>query len=366
VSERAVRIGVIGCGSVLEQYVAEAARLRGRAEIVIACGRPHQRTAVAAFGIPRFTTDSEEVLGSREVELVLVLTSPRSHGPLARAALEAGKHVLVEKPMAATLEEARELVALAEKSPGLLLPAPFTVLSPTFQAIARRVRRGDIGRPVSARARYGWAGPSWSGWFYLPGGGPLVDLAVYNVTTLTGLIGRARRVMAMTGVAVPEREVQGEKVRVQVEDNAQLLIEFEGGALAALTSGFTIQQYRGPGVEVYGTEGTIQMLGDDWDPDGYELWENRAGAWQIWKETAPDWPWTDGLRHLVDCIRAGARPLVTPRNAYHVLEVLIQAQASGRDGQARAIASPFTPPDLPGEAAAEPTHRIHDRSRTSR
>src|SRR4051794_16006493 len=129
-TERPVRIGIIGCGSVLEQYVAEAARLRGRVEIVTACGRPRQRQAAEGFGIPRFTTSSEEVIDSAGVDLVLILTSPRSHGPLARAALEAGKHVLVEKPMASTLDEARDLVALAAKSKGLLLPAPFTVLSP--------------------------------------------------------------------------------------------------------------------------------------------------------------------------------------------------------------------------------------------
>jgi predicted dehydrogenase len=360
-----VRIGVIGCGSVLEQYLAEAARLRARAEIVLACGRAHQRQAAEGFGIPRFTTACEEVIGSPGVDLVLILTSPRSHGQLARAALEAGKHVLVEKPMAATLDEARDLVALAAKSRGLLLCAPFTALSPTFQTIARRVRRGDIGRAVSARARYGWAGPWWSRWFYLPGGGPLLDLAIYNVTTLAGILGPARRVVAMTGVAIPEREVNGERIRVEVEDNAQVLIEFQGGALAALTSGFAIQQYRGPAVEIYGTEGTIQMLGDDWDPDGYELWQNQAGAWQLFKETAPDWPWTDGLRHLVECIETGARPVVTPESAYHVLEVLVQAQASGRDGGAKTMASTALPVEISEEGPVGPAHLIHDRTRGS-
>ena len=80
------------------------------------------------------------------------------HARLAREALEAGKHVLVEKPLATTLDESKQLVELAERSPGYLMCAPFTLLSPTFQTIARRVRVGDIGKPCSARARYGWAG----------------------------------------------------------------------------------------------------------------------------------------------------------------------------------------------------------------
>jgi predicted dehydrogenase len=114
----------------------------------------------------------------------------KEHGPITRAALEAGKHVLVEKPMAVSLEEARELVELAKRSPGYLVCAPYVILSPTFQTIGRRVRRGDVGKIFSARARYGWAGPSWSEWFYRPGGGCLFDLGVYCITSLTGLIGK--------------------------------------------------------------------------------------------------------------------------------------------------------------------------------
>src|SRR5262249_8622118 len=103
--------------------------------------------------------------------------------------------------------------------------------------------------------------------------------------------------------------------------------------------------------------------GDDWDPDGYELWQNQAGCWQVYKETAPDWPWSDGLRHLVECVRTATKPLVTPEHALHVLEILLQAQASGRDGQALSAQSRFTPPELPEPAAAEPAHLVHDRTR---
>jgi predicted dehydrogenase len=78
--------------------------------------------------------------------LVLVLTSANSHFEITRDALLAGKHVLSEKPMAATLEEAAELVELARRGPQLYLPAPFTLLSPTYQRIAAHLRRGDIGR----------------------------------------------------------------------------------------------------------------------------------------------------------------------------------------------------------------------------
>jgi predicted dehydrogenase len=107
----------------------------------------------------------------------------------------------------------------------------------------------------------------------------LFDLGVYNVTSLTGLLGPAKGVTAMSGVAVSERMAEGSLMKVEANDNAHVLIVFGECVFAVVTTGFTIQRYRGPAIELYGTTGTIQMLGDDWAPDGYELWQNDAGAW---------------------------------------------------------------------------------------
>jgi predicted dehydrogenase len=167
----------------------------------------------------------------------------------------------------------------------------------------------------------------------------------------------------MSGIAIPERMIQGRPVAVEADDNTQVLLDFGAGRFASLTTGFTLQQYRGPGLELFGTEGTVNLVGDDWDPDGYELWQNSAGCWQVFKETHPDWPWTDGLRHLVECIR-GATPLrATPEHALHVLEVMVKALDSGRDGVARTVESTFEPCVLEGAAPAHAAHRVHDRTR---
>jgi predicted dehydrogenase len=360
-----LRLGLIGCGNVLDAYLPQCQKLRqrGLADVVLAAGRPAQKERASALGVPRFTTSADDVIASPEIDLVLILTSMNEHARLARAALEAGKHVLVEKPLATSLEDATALVALAKRSRGHLVCAPFTILSPTFQTIARRLRAGDIGKPCSARARYGWAGPWWTEWFYKPGGGCLFDLGVYCLTSLTGLLGPARRVTAFTGVAIPEREINGRKVRVEAEDNVQVLLDFGDACFGVVTSGFTMQQYRVPALEVYGATGTIQMLGDDWDPDGYELFQNSTGCWQVFKETAPDWPWADGLRHLVECIHNDTRPLVTPEHALHVLEIMLKAQQSGREGRALPIESTFPPPAFAEPGAHEAAHLAHDRSR---
>ena len=245
---------------------------------------------------------------------------------------------------------------------GYLVPAPHIILSPTYRAIHSRVRNGDIGKVLTARAFYGWAGPSWGQWFYRPGGGSLFDLGVYNVVSLTGLLGPAKRVTAMTGVAIPERVVDGEMIQVEAEDNAHVLIDFGESVFAVVTTGFTIQKYRNPAIELYGSQGVIQMMGDDWAPDGYEMWQNNVGAWQIFEETARRWPWTDGLRHFVECIQTGTRPLITPEHGYHVLEIMLKAKEAGRDGRAREIESTFTLPEINPQNTAQAAHLIHDRS----
>lgn len=364
---RPVRIGVVGCGNVLSAYRTPLEQLsrRGLAVVTLACGRDRQRADVAA-SLPgaRFVTESAEVIDAPDVDVVLILTSMPQHAPLAIAALRKGKHVVVEKPFATNLAEARDLLDCARNSARRLVCAPFTTLSPTFQILARRLRAGDIGRPCSARARYGWAGPWWNAWFYRDGGGALFDLGVYCLTTLTGLLGPARRVTAFAGTAIPQREIDGRPLRVEVEDNAQVLLDFGASTFGVVTTGFTLQQYRGPALEIYGTTGTLQMLGDDWDPEGYELWQNAAGCWQSFKESAPEWSWTDGLRHAVECLHADRAPQVEPQHAYHVLEVMLAAREAARTGCAQEIRSSFDPIRLDGETdGAEPAHLVHDRTR---
>ncbi|MEJ2600182.1 MAG: Gfo/Idh/MocA family oxidoreductase [Anaerolineales bacterium] len=364
--KKPVQIGIIGCGSVVRRpYMTLINRLRnrGQAEVAIACDLDPARGEILEkeWGITCFTTNYREVVQSEKVDLVLVTTSMPSHGAMTRAALEAGKHVLVEKPMATTLEEAASLVALAKESPGHLVCAPHVLLSPTYQKMWKRVQDGDIGQVHLARARYGWAGPWWGRWFYQSGGGPLFDLGVYNVTSLTGFLGPAQRVTAMTGIGIPQRVVEGETIQVETEDNFQILIDFGNTCFASVTTGFTIQKYRGPAIELYGTQGTIQMLGNDWAPNGYELWLNEVGAWQLYGETDAHWPWTDGLNHLVNCIQQGTHPLTTPEHAYHVLEIMIKAAEAGRDGRTKTIESRFDPPKIEVIEEQLAAHLMHDR-----
>lgn len=341
-----VRLAIIGCGSVSRSYFSRIDPLRkeGRVEIAFACDQEESRREWVQnqWGVSRFTTDYRQVLEAEDVDLVVILTPMPLHGPMTKEALQAGKHVLVEKPMAVRLEEAQEILDLARRGPGYLLCAPFVLLSPTFPKIYQRIRQGDIGKVFLARARYGWSGPNWGKWFYQAGGGVLFDLGVYNITSLTGLLGPVRRVMAMTGIAIPEREVEGEILQVEEEDNAQVLLDFGEAVFGVVTTGFTIQNYKGPAIELYGSEGTLHLLGDDWAPRGYEIWRKATGEWETFPESDTSWHWADGIRHLVDCIQYNQPPKITPEHAYHVLEIMIRAKESGKDGRVKEVESTFT------------------------
>lgn len=346
-----VRIGIVGCGNVLQHQYMRAIgdlRRRGLAEATMACDIRESARQVMAdeFGIINFVTEFDAVATSRDVDLVLVTTSMQEHSAVVKAGLRAGKHVLVEKPMALTLDDAAELVELARVGPGFLACAPFVILSRTHQSILRHLRAGDIGEVHLARGFYGHSGPTWGPGFYLPGGGPLLDLGVYNLTSLTSWLGPVKRVMAMAGIAIPERVVDGAPMRVETEDCYQLLLDFGDACYASLGTGFTIRRRRAPCLELYGSKGVVQMLGNDWGPDGFELWTEQSGAWQVYEKLDQDWHWTEGLRYLVKCIQQGSRPVVTPEHAYHVLEIMIRAAEAIRQGRTLEVRSTFPPPEL--------------------
>jgi predicted dehydrogenase len=190
----------------------------------------------------------------------------------------------------------------------------------------------------------------------------LFDLGVYNVTSLCGFLGSAQRVTALVGTAIPERIVDGAPVKVAADDNAHVLIDFGNQVFASVTTGFTIQKYgRAPAIELYGLEGTMNMLGDDWAPRGYEVWRNSHGAWEVFDETEPSWPWAYGIIHLVDCLEKGEPALTRPEQAHHALEIMRAAMRSAEEGRAVDIDSSFPEPRfrgpsvMDGRAAHDPT-----------
>jgi len=308
-----------------------------------------------------FFSNYKKILNDDDIDLVLILTSMKEHAKIAKEALLKNKHVLVEKPMATNMKDLNDLMKIASQSKKHLVVAPFVILSPVYQAIHQEIQKNSIGNVSLARARYGWTGPDWSKWYYNTGGGPLFDLGVYNITTLTGLLGPVKKINAKSSISKQFRNIKGEKIKVKTDDNFQILLEFKNKCLAVITTGFTMQQYNSPAIELYGEKGTIQMLGDDWEPKGYEIWKNSRSSWEIYKTPYANWPWTSGFTHLVDCILKRKKPLINLDHAYHVNEVMIKIYESSKKQKQINVVSEFKKLQFSKKIKTKKSHLDHDR-----
>jgi len=358
-----LRLAFIGTGNVAQSYGAAVRRLMtaGRpVSLVSVCGRRREATQdfAARHGVTSFTDSPRTIFADEAVDAVVILTPMQTHQELVTQALAAGKHVFVEKTMADHPDAARALVDQARRAGLTLRAAPATPLSPVFKAARQVIAAGEIGRPVGARAVYGWAGPDWEGWFYERGAGPLRDLGVYALTTLTGLLGPISGVQAMGVRAEAWRRI-GDAVAAMTEpDMFTLNLKFRQGCLGALMTGFSVQKLRTPGIEIYGTAGTLQFVGQDWNPLGLEVWTNEAACWRV-TEHAGEWDWTDGLCDFCEALLSGRAPQSDLGQTLHVLDIIAAAEASAGSGQHVGVESEFTLPANPVPAAAARPHRIH-------
>jgi predicted dehydrogenase len=222
------------------------------------------------------------------------------------------------------------------------------VLSPTFRAAASAITSGEIGTVFAARGRYGSDGPH-EPWFYQAGGGALFDLGVYNVVTITGLLGPARAVTALAGVAIPSRRIGDQEFAVEAEDNLALLIDFGGASYAVIQTGFVYPMYPGhrgiydvrSTIELLGTNGAVNWLGYDWAPLGIEIRTAERESWELRAEDQEGYTWQNGGSYLARCLAEGEQSLMTTEHAYHTLEVMLGALESARTGQRVAIRSTF-------------------------
>src|SRR3954447_10010677 len=278
---RPIRTGLVGCGAVsLYGILPQLTQMdtKSRLELVALCDVVEERAQAAAaqFGVPNTYRDVRDLLGRADVELVLVLTPIPYHYPVARQALEAGKHVYVQKTMTATLAEAQALTAAARARGLTLVAAPGQMLAPAMQIMKRLVDEGALGKVYWAwGSTGGWSHeyePHRSGgdilhsidpsWYYKRGGGPLPDVAVYMLHSLTGILGPARRVTAMSGIGRPERRWHDKVIPVEIDDNTLLMLDF-GNAVFAVAGGHSCMT--GKVVEwgsmgIYGSAGAIETL----------------------------------------------------------------------------------------------------------
>ncbi len=353
-ADKKIKVGVIGCGSVSGQYLPHLSK-SPFVELVSTCDiRPERAKAAAEkYKIPNHYPHIDQMLAGAKFDLMVTLTDMQEHGRLNKQAVQAGRHVWSEKPMANTYKEGRELLDLA-KSKGLRVwGAPAVVNSPQFAFMAKQINEGKLGKIAAAHAHYGHLGPHWSAFFYEKGGGSMPDLGVYNFGTLTGLLGPAKSVVAMTSTILPERETENKgKVKVEAEDNAMVLMEHANGVISHVQCGFNYFDPYGhegagqdrPTISIWGRNANMNLVGYDWAPFGVDMAtvENEKTVRYV-----PDpgtYVWQQGASVICESLVTGIEPLINAEHALHVLEVMQAARESQATGKRIALQSTFPYP----------------------
>ncbi|GAA3087713.1 Gfo/Idh/MocA family protein [Kribbella aluminosa] len=365
-----VRIGVVGAGSIsvrgLLPHLSQG-DLAGRVELAAVCDPVVGRAEAAAgrFGVGRAFVEYEELLAHGDVDAVTIASPIGLHYEQGKLALQAGKHVHFNKTMTLSVAEATELIELAEDRDLRIVASPGEMLRPHHVRTRELIADGAIGTLswVSCGAAFGTyhedesvrggsdvltnIDPSW--YFRKPGGGPVYDMTVYALHSVTGILGPAKRVTAMSGVRVPVRN----NVQTDADDNTVMLIDF-GDNLFCVATGTAAGGMRGGfGGAYYGTAGTIDGLLLNDEPfdfphrDPAELSPRGPGnqallphVTGVHREIEEQHVYEDVMQ-LVDWVRDGKPSIVTAEHARHVIDIIESAYRASATGRTQDLTTTF-------------------------
>jgi len=359
-SQNKIGVGIIGCGNISNAYFKGAETFEVLNIVSCADIKPEIAQAKAEeHGCIAQSVD--ELLANPDVDLVINLTIPAVHAEVSISALNAGKHVHCEKPLAITLADGKAVIDLAEQKGLLVGCAPDTFLGAGLQTCRKLIDDNWLGRIVGGSAYMMGRGPErWHpnpSFFYEIGGGPLFDMGPYYITTLIHLLGPIRSVSAVTSKAFENRtatskEAFGQILPVHVPTHNVGILEFHCGASISITISFDVCKHSHKPIELYGTAGSIKVP----DPNTF------GGPVEIWTPTSAEWqpqalshPYATNMRSIgaadmaYSILSKGQRPHRTSGQlAYHVLEVMCAFEKASNAGQSIAIQSkPEQPSPLP-------------------
>ena len=337
-----LRVGIVGCGAISAQYLKTFAELTSVQLVAVADLDPHRARAVAQDQGVR-ALDVNALLADPEVDLVLNLTIPAAHAEIALKAIAAGKSIYNEKPLAATLAEARTVIDAAAAAGVVVGCAPDTVLGPGIQTARRALDDGLIGSPIAATATM--LTPGHERWhpnpdfYYQPGGGPLLDMGPYYITALITLLGPVGSVIGAANHSRATRTIgsgprAGQDIPVDIDTHVTGVLVHESGVLSTLVMSFDAVATHSSNIEIHGTEGSLAVP----DPNHFD------GDVQLFTLGGTQWtsvPITAGYRDsgrgfgIADLAATptGQIPRASGELALHtidVMESLLNAAHSGR------------------------------------
>ena len=357
-----VGVGIVGCGNISGTYLAAAKmfpilEVRGIADINAEAAEARGRE----FGVT--TRSVTDLISDPQIEIVVNLTVPAAHFAVSQRVIEAGKHVYSEKPLAIDVKDAGKLLAAARKRQLRVGCAPDTFLGGAHQTVRKLIDEGMIGTPLAATAFF--MGPGHERWhpnpafFYGKGGGPMLDMGPYYVTTLVNLLGPVKRVAGMTSRLRGERIItseplKGTRIPVEVDTHVAGTLEFVSGAIATISMSFDVAHHTHRPIEIYGTEGALSVP----DPDAFGgQIETATASSSDWRPVKTIHPYANGnfriigVAEMAHAIRSNRPHRASGDLAYHVLEVMTAFQRSSKDGAHITIRSrPQRPAMMPNDS----------------
>jgi len=327
---RTVNYGVIGLGFFGEKH-CEALATLPQANIYALCTRTESRLAELGerFGAEKTYTDYNDLLADPEVEAVSVVTMYDQHKEPAIAALEAGKHVMLEKPMASTLEDCQEIVQAAEAAAGFFMVGHICRFNPRYAAVKEPIAEGRIGKIVSMYARRNI--PAWVGEGVLPKIGPIIGDGVHDTDLM----------LWYSGAKIVSAYAQTVNVRgLKNPDLGWTMYRFDTGAIGILedvwflpdSTPFQIDER----MEIIGTEGSIHIHethpnlsildADGWHCPDTTYWPELRG--QLQGALCAE------LGYFVNCVATGEPPsVITPAESMAAVEACLAAEQSAATGE---------------------------------
>ena len=344
-----VRVGMIGSGFVADIHVHAFQHFVPDAEIV-AVASPHNADQFArARGIPHSFADYNEMLQMKDLDVVSIGIPNYLHHNATLAAARAGKHIIIEKPLCVTLEEADEMIAVCKQQGVLLMYAEELLFAPKYVRAKQLIADGAIGDPVVVKQAEEHDGPHMP-WFWdvnLSGGGVLLDMGCHSVEFGRWVLGKrpVKSVQAWMDTLVHTGRTKG-------EDHSLCIVEYEGGAVNIAEDSWI----KGGGVddrcEILGTKGNTRadlLKGSSlwtYSAEGYGYAVEKAGTTRGWTFTMFEEVWNYGfpqeMQHFINCVLGKEEPLETGEDGREVLKILYAAYQSA--GEGRKITFPYTPP----------------------
>jgi len=344
-----MRAGVIGCGNISQIYFTASKSFQS-VELV-ACADLNMDAAKAKakeHGLKALTP--EKLLSDKSIDIVLNLTTPLAHTEVNLKALEAGKHVYLEKPLAVERKDGAKVLALAKKKGLRVGCAPDTFLGAGGQTCRKIVDDGWIGSAVAGTAFMMCGGhESWHpnpGFYYLKGGGPMFDMGPYYLTALVNLLGPVKSVSASARKSFETRTCTckprfGEVLPVEVPTHISGVADFASGASVSVTMSFDVKAHTHSNIEIYGSAGS--MIVPDPNTFGGSVKLKRSGD-QDWKEFShshiyPENSRSLGLADMAAAILEGRPHRCSGELAFHVLDVMQSFLESSEQGRRLEIGS---------------------------